>query len=1026
VPNAAQRHARNWGWQTGARMLEIRTLGGLYLSENGRLVLGLGSRKAEAILVYLATLRTPQNRSVLASLLWPGTSEDHSSASLRVALTTLSQRLGRYLDISRATVALKEQAPICFDLRSLEQHLATGNIEEALELYRGDFLQGFVVRDSPEFEHWLRSQQDHVRELVVQALRTAILQETGRADSLRTVALARRLLELDPFDERTLRRCMWLLAVDGQRAAALNEYERICVLLREELGIEPLPETQDLHAQILRGEDLAAPAHRCNLPLPSTSFVGRVQELAQLQQLVLGPNCRLLTLVGPGGSGKTRLAIQLASRVAHEFADGVYFVSSESFASADFLVPALADALPFNIDTSVTQLEPLVQVLDFLRDKTLLLLLDGLEEKVEAGPFLSQLVSSAPGVKVLVTSIRRLGLTGEWTIQVQGLPVPSSGDNLPLEDYDATRLFVERARQANTGLELSGEDEAAVIHICQLVDGLPLGIELAAAWSYLLPPAEISVEIANSLDFLTSSARDAPAKHRSLRAVFDSAWRLLPDEHRGALSRLAVFEGDFDRDAAAQVAGCDLVGLTALLERSLLRSTARGRYAVHRVVRHFARQKLDQMSEAAPVHQTHSRFYAGKLTRRQADLLGRAMLRARDGIRRDMDNVRAAVLWASLHWEADAAREVLDALLCFYALHSWYEGVDTFRDITRRAREKRAEDGSSLARIALSASSHQAFLLCNLGRTEESAAISQQHVVMAKDLDMRGELSECLHNMGVHASFCGELDTAVAYLEEAILIGSECRFPMWPSYLLWLGHTHFLQGDYEQGELTLKKAYELFERRGTLWGSAFALSKLGLAMDLTGEHVQALAYHNEALAVFDRLGNKAGMGYTLSRMSVNAYLLGQYERAAHLGQEGLALLLEIGHRWGTAASLCRLGFASVGLGELDLAWQYFQDGLVRARSAGLTPLVLYALAGMACVLAQEGETQLALTVYDHVCRHPETPQLYLQKSARWIANLDQVAEPRRDAARYREEEPAAIENVIELVMSARTAELSVT
>jgi tetratricopeptide (TPR) repeat protein len=508
----------------------------------------------------------------------------------------------------------------------------------------------------------------------------------------------------------------------------------------------------------------------------------------------------------------------------------------------------------------------------------------------------------------------------------------------------------------------------------------------------VLSPMDIAEEMEKSLDFLTSSMRDMPEKHRSLRAVYDSSWLLLTDEQQETFSKLSVFRGGFDRQAALQVAGADLPHLSALLGKSLLRRNQAGYFTMHGLLRQFAAEKLARLPELQEdADNRHCRYYVNLLTQRKADFMGPRMLQARDEVRQEMENVRAAVNWASLHWETQSVRKVLIALLCFYTVQGWHEGIQALGDIARLRREAlltRDIPDPSRDPVILSARIHQAFLHSNLGQIEESEAISRECLEGLAAHGSSEELSECLHNLGVNASFRGEYESARAYIEEAILLGRECDHIIWPTYLLWLGHVYFLLGEYEQGLSSLQKCYDVFEQRGTLWGTAFALSKMGLAADGLGEHSQAMRYHQEALSIFERVGNRAGKGYSLSRMSVSACFLEEYPQALQLGQAGYQAFQEIGHRWGICTSLCRLGFAHIGLGDTGSAKDCFRDALQLSRHDRMLPLSLYALTGMACALAQAGEEQTALELFRYVRRHPQTPAPYLEQAVRWMGDLD--------------------------------------
>ena len=1004
-------------------MLEIRTLGGLSLSVNGQIIKNIGSRKAEALLVYLAVGKKQQNRDVLSALFWPESSQEQASTSLRVVLSILRKSLGAYLEISRNSIKIDPDAKVYLDLADLEMKLAGDHIEQALDIYQGDFLAGFNIHDSPEFENWVRCEQDRVRKLVVGSLHGLILEALEDGNYSNGQTYARRLIEIDPLDEPALQKYMLALVLDGQRITALAEYQKYMVLLHDELGTVPSQKTREMFKQISCGEkpislDTVLPAH--DLPVPQTSFIGREVELSKIKNSLKKSTCRLLTITGPGGCGKTRLALKTAAKSRHSFNEGTCFVPLESCYSTDFLIPSIANALHFDIDTFGLDLDPKNKLLDYLRNRSILIVLDGFERLVEGAGLLSEILEHAPKVKLLVTSRQRLNLQCEWLFPLEGLPYPKMNEGFSLDVTDALSLFAERAHLVNAEFHLNQENYQPSLNICQLVEGMPLGIELAAAWTSMLSSLEIANEMQKNLDFLNNNMGDIPEKHRRPRAVFESSLQLLKEEQRQVFYKLSIFRGGFTRQAALQVAGVSLQQLSALVDRSLLKRTTSGYFSMHNLLQQFAFEKLCQFNGVhEEVSEKLSQYYIHLLIEHETDFMGPEMLQARDEIRQELDNVRAAVDWACLHWEEQSILRTLIALESFYIVQGWHEGVDVFRNIAQlRKKEFAAKDTplSTKDLVYLSARIHQAFFHSNLGQIDESEAISKESLDALEDLDSREELSECLHNLGVNASFRGEYETAMDLLEKAILLGRECDHIIWPSYLLWLGHVYFLLGEYEQGLLSLNKSYEIFNRRGTLWGTAFALSKMGLAADGLENHSQAMQYHRDALEIFNRFENLAGKGYSQSRMSVSAFFMEDYVLAEKYGLEGYQTFVEIGHRWGMCISLCRLGFAFIGLGETKKARIYLQDALKRAKQDDMLPLSLYALAGLACVLAQRGEDQESLNLFHYVQIHPKTPILYLKQASQWLFRHDKTLFKRINSTTRSGDDLKLIDNIIEKIL----------
>jgi predicted ATPase/class 3 adenylate cyclase len=345
-----------------------------------------------------------------------------------------------------------------------------------------------------------------------------------------------------------------------------------------------------------------------NLPVQLTSFVGRDDELNEV--LDLFTETRLLTLTGPGGVGKTRLALQTAAQSIDSFPDGTFFVPLTAVNSPDYIPQSIAEAMKFNFDTHSSSRSPEEQLLEYLESRTILLVLDNFEHLISGTEYIRQLLDGASQLNLLVTSRERLKLNGEWIYEVKGMSFPTNGSNAGLEDFSAVQLFLERARQVHSQSILTEDEKPCVKRICQLVQGMPLGIELAAGWLPVLSCQEIAEEIETSLDFLTSTQRDQPDKHRSLRAAFEYSWKLLDEEHKRVFRGLSVFQGGFDRKAAQRVLGTNLLTLSDLVDKSFIHHTDQGRYQIHELLRQFGRERLNSHpEEKQQILENHSQFY---------------------------------------------------------------------------------------------------------------------------------------------------------------------------------------------------------------------------------------------------------------------------------------------------------------------------------------------------------------------------------------------------------------------------------
>ena len=495
--------------------LSLGVLGSLQVLIDDTPVAMLESDKVRTLLVYLAVeADRPHRREFLVGLLWPDCAEQVARHNLRQALFNLRLAIGDhtarppYLLISRDAIQFNRASDFSLDLAQFNTVLHTceenrgiedpsiraARLEEMVKLYRGAFLHGFFLEDSAEFEQWALVQRESLHQQALDALSylADYYEQHGDFQGARRHAL--RQLELDAWREEAHCQMMRALALDGQRSAALVQYETCRRILAEELGVEPSAKTRELDEQIRSGKLKtkdeapssvpAAPIH--NLPVSLTSFLGREQELIELDRLIADPECRCISLVGPGGIGKTRLALQAAQQHRADFAHGVAFIALASVGSVEAAIPVIASAIRLSF---YGPNDPKVQLLNSLSEKRMLLILDSVEQLLVEGPvqaniveLMLEILQRAPGVKLLVTSREVPNLQGEWVLEVGGLAFPETEHTATPDEYAAVALFIQRARRASPRFALSEADLAGIAHICRLVEGMPLAIELAATW----------------------------------------------------------------------------------------------------------------------------------------------------------------------------------------------------------------------------------------------------------------------------------------------------------------------------------------------------------------------------------------------------------------------------------------------------------------------------------------------------------------------------------------------------------------
>ena len=583
------------------------------------------SANNQGLLIYLALNKSkPIARDLLATLFWPEETEKKARHNLRQSLYRLRglledhQPSGQpFLLVTRQSVQFNPTSDYKLDVEGFLAAIEVNDLNSAVTQYGGDLLPGFTC-DSVEFEDWLRLEREHLHQLALETLSAAAQEHLQAGRLVQAQELARRQLKLEPWREQAYRRLMQVYALAGDRANALAQYELCRQQLWENFGVDPAPETQKIFEDIKAGRlgKITAqttihtpPKVRHNLPAETTPFIGREEEMADVQRQLTVQQQRLLTILGPGGIGKTRLGLAVAADLLDYFQDGVYFVDLSPLTDAQEMAPAVAAVLNYQAPDNREALLP--QLIKTLSRKNLLLILDNFEQVSGGAAIVSRLLQRCPHLSLLVTSRQPLNLASENRCRLAGLRFP---DLLTVDDalaYTAVQLFVDSGGRVRSGFELTAANVVYVLHICRLVQGMPLALILAASWLELLTTAEIAGEIEKGLDILTADLEDLPARQRSMRAVFERSWGRLQPEEQQVLARLTVFRGGFSREAAQQVADANLRILLSLANKSFLqRQPDMDRYAMHELLRQFTAEQLEQLGEGDATRFRHCHYFA--------------------------------------------------------------------------------------------------------------------------------------------------------------------------------------------------------------------------------------------------------------------------------------------------------------------------------------------------------------------------------------------------------------------------------
>lgn len=636
------------------------------------------------------------------------------------------------------------------------------------------------------------------------------------------------------------------------------------------------------------------------LPTHPTPFVGRQPELIALGNLLRDPDCRILTLIGPGGIGKTRLAVQIINENPDLFPEGVFFVSLTAIDSPALIPAAIARALSFDFSGQTTEVGELSE---HLRGRKALLILDNMEHLLPGVEILAEIVRNTAHLKLLVTSVERLNLQGEWIFEVFGLPVPQEDYNsyrniqehlTELEKNSAVALFIQTARRVRPFFELTGDNYACVTRLCQLMEGFPLGIELAATWVRSLSCQEIVAEIESGPDFLTSSLKDVPARHRSLRAAFDHTWNLLAHKDAELLMQCTVFRGGFRRMAAEGVIQASPVQLSTLVDKSLLRVSKGQRYELHEMIRRYAAEKLSAHPEEGHRLRTrHCAYYMRFVAERQDSLLReRAAL---EEIRDELSNLRAAWEWGVEQADQESLSAGLDGLTEFYRLTGLLKdgtaALELAVDRFRKQSFTNVGQKHLLGRLLVALSS----LLNDHAQTVLSAEVAQEAIALAVEigdnaLEMRGYLQ-----WGLALRRREQSQAARLRLETALRMAeSQNDSPVLAECLHELGRVAYLERDFEGAHTYLQRSVEAYRLLGDRRGESAVLNSLGNNYYLRGDLDLAKDHYLAALNIIADIGDRRGEGRTTNNLGAIFEVQGDFIKAREYYQKGYAIIAEIG------------------------------------------------------------------------------------------------------------------------------------
>jgi predicted ATPase/DNA-binding SARP family transcriptional activator len=910
--------------------------------------LPLPRRQLRALLYRLAVTLRPVSREHLCFLLWPDIPEVAARRHLTVLLNQLRQILPADIVRTQRDAVELDPTGVWADTVMLTQASTAaaqrgefGPLAEAVQLYGGPFLDGFTLPGSVEFDAWVSQERQHWGRRYLDALAMLVDGYASSGAYPQAIAAAQRALAVDELAEEMHRWLIALYAASGDQAAALRQFERCVLALERDLGVAPLPETRAVYDAVRAGETplrttlqrgtlragrlpaQAAPPPgelmaetRATLPVPSTPLIGRQDERAAIAALLADPALRLLTLVGAGGSGKTRLALQVAWDVVDRFPDGVVFVALAPLRDPALVLQAIGRAC------GLTQPSPAL-LIEYLRDKHLLLVLDNCEHLLAAAAEIAKLLNAAPGLRVLATSRVALHLPGEQTRPISPLPLPDPAHLPPLvalADVPAVALLLSRTRALNPQFQLTADNAADLAAICVRLDGLPLAIELAAARLKLLAPRDLLRRLDRRLALLTSGSRDLPERQQTLRATIDWSYRLLGVAEQIWFERCSVFVGGWTLADAQAVASelrieneklkkdredvsfsivnsqfSILDGLAALVDKSLVQAHAdkdgETRFVMLETIREYALACLHERGGVREVAQAHAAYFLSFAERASQQYAGPHVAEWATRTQLAHDNLREALRWLlDSDTGAEQALRLGSALYRFWHLRGYFsEGLQWLE----RVLAKSAAIASPLRAEVLS---EAGFLASALGQIDQAIALFEACLALCQVVDAPSTKTAALNGLGIIFDRQG-LQRGIDLLEEAVALARTLdNPPRLCAMLRALANALVINSSQiERGIAIYEEALLLAREHKLVRNIGLILSGLGSALTFTGQYARAQPLLLEGLALQEEQDNVPQMAWSFLFLGVLAYLQDAMSQARQYFAQGLAIVTRVGN-----------------------------------------------------------------------------------------------------------------------------------
>ena len=627
-----------------------------------------------------------------------------------------------------------------------------------------------------------------------------------------------------------------------------------------------------------------------NLPPDPTPFVGRKHELDEIKCHLV--ETRLLTLTGPGGIGKTRLALKVAEAAVDDFEDGCFLVSLAPIRSAEHIIQSIAEALKFPL---ATHEDPQYQLLRYLRSRRLLLLMDNFEHLLDGVSIVNEILQIAPGVKVMATSREKLNLLAETNFIVGGMGYSRQARSEDIPQSDGIALFVQSASRVRPGFDPSENELEQIAKICESVQGMPLAIELAAAWLQILNLAEVVEELEQGLDILITEVRDAPERHRSIRAVFDYSWSLMQQGEQEIFMALSVFRGGFSREAAQQVAGASLQQLVGLVNKSFLsHDLDSGRLEVHELLRQYAQERLEKTPDvSSSAHEAHAAYYAEFMENSWGHLKGDRQMLALAEIEADIENIRGAWRYYLDQRNASQLMKLINCLWHVYWIRWWnHAGMELFAEAVKLLQGEDDEECAALRALAMA---FQGYFMAWLALADQGYALAKIGVAILQQLDYPAALVLAYVSLILNTYFLNRYTEEREAADKMLAVAEELDDKWLLAYSLFAASMGALvMDDYQEAKRLATSNLKLYQELGDSIGTTMPILVLGHVALANDEYKRAKEYYLRSLKISEQVGFHYAVQTSSKYLGKVTLSLGEIKQAQYYLAKGLSISIEIG------------------------------------------------------------------------------------------------------------------------------------